>query len=140
MIKTNDFLDKLYFFWLWLHNTTSPSVKQSGGPNSAHSSTKCSERKEQRSTAEVSLTIAPLTSKGEYINHSEPGVYKCAGCGVILYDSADKLETHGGWPDFSQGTEYVVCRAPDYEIKCGNCGCHLGHIFQHTKSKTNERH
>ncbi|MCA1735641.1 MAG: peptide-methionine (R)-S-oxide reductase MsrB [Actinobacteria bacterium] len=72
---------------------------------------------------------------GEYWNNHDNGVYVCAGCGAKLFASDDKFDSGTGWPSFS-------CPAPGSEVeeesdrswgmvrtevKCANCGGHLGH-------------
>jgi len=80
-------------------------------------------------------TEKPFT--GEYWDHKEKGVYKCAGCGIELFSSETKFDSGCGWPsyydaidkskieekiDITQGMRRV-------EVLCKNCGGHLGHIF-----------
>lgn len=74
---------------------------------------------------------------GEYWNNHDEGTYLCAGCGETLFTSADKFDSGTGWPSFT-------CPAPGAdleeesdrgwgmvrtEVKCPNCGGHLGHVF-----------
>jgi peptide-methionine (R)-S-oxide reductase len=74
---------------------------------------------------------------GEYWDSHEQGVYLCAGCGAKLFSSDDKYDSGTGWPSFT-------CPAPGAEldeesdrswgmvrteVKCANCGGHLGHVF-----------
>ena len=74
---------------------------------------------------------------GEYWDNHDEGIYLCAGCGAKLFESKDKFDSGTGWPSFS-------CPAPDAgleeendrswgmvrtEVKCANCGGHLGHVF-----------
>lgn len=80
-------------------------------------------------------TERPFT--GQYNMHFEEGVYKCAGCGTELFKSTDKFESHCGWPSFSDeipGEKIKKIRDTSHgmirtEIVCGNCGGHLGHVF-----------
>lgn len=74
---------------------------------------------------------------GEHWDNHEAGTYRCAGCGEPLFNSLDKFDSGTGWPSFS-------CPAPGAalseetdrsfgmkrtEVKCANCGGHLGHVF-----------
>jgi hypothetical protein len=38
---------------------------------------------------------------GPYIDNFASGKYLCKGCGILLYESKDKMHTTSGWPDFS---------------------------------------
>ena len=86
---------------------------------------------------------------GEYWDCHDDGVYRCAGCGAELFDSATKFESGTGWPSFYEPVESgVVSEHEDRthgmvrtEAQCANCGAHLGHVFigEHFTSK-NTRH
>ena len=74
---------------------------------------------------------------GKYWNHHEEGVYKCAGCGKVLFSSDKKFDSGTGWPSFDQPIDdESVMEKPDNshgmkrtEVLCSNCGGHLGHVF-----------
>lgn len=66
------------------------------------------------------------------------GVYVCAGCGVKLFSSNEKFDSHCGWPSFYDpaDAENVITREDRSmgvlrtEVLCANCGGHLGHVFK----------
>ena len=71
------------------------------------------------------------------LNHEKrEGVYRCAGCGKPLYESATKYESASGWPSFYKAMEGAVATSTDRslmmtrtEVHCADCGGHLGHVF-----------
>ncbi|PID73925.1 MAG: protein-methionine-S-oxide reductase [Desulfobacterales bacterium] len=74
---------------------------------------------------------------GEYNDHKESGVYRCAGCGLPLFAAEDKFDSGSGWPS------YIRPIAPSHvreetdnsllmrrtEVLCARCGGHQGHVF-----------
>jgi len=71
---------------------------------------------------------------GKYTDFKEEGTYVCKQCGAALYRSADKFDSHCGWPSFDDEIDGAVKRVPDAdgmrtEIICTNCNAHLGHVF-----------
>ena len=81
-------------------------------------------------------TEAPWT--GEYVSTKTVGVYNCRACGTELFRSDTKFESHCGWPSFYQPSESdAVTLLTDStlgmvrtEVRCANCGSHLGHVFE----------
>ena len=81
-------------------------------------------------------TERPGTSSYE----SDPtvGVYACRACGAELFRSETKFDAHCGWPAFysplaGDSVEYVEDRSmfrTRTEVRCANCGSHLGHVFE----------
>lgn len=74
---------------------------------------------------------------GVYTDFNEPGVYRCAGCGAVLFSSGSKFYSECGWPAFDDVIDQdKVLRREDralgmnrVEILCAACGGHLGHVF-----------
>ena len=80
-------------------------------------------------------------------NHKK-GVYVCAACKTPLYKSENKYDSGSGWPSFDRAILGNVDVDTDYnlgyartELKCANCGGHLGHSFDDgPKETTGKRH
>lgn len=85
---------------------------------------------------------------GKYYNNHEPGVYKCVVCGVDLFSSDTKFDSRTGWPSFSDVMEKTNVKFVDdmslgmhrTEVQCGNCGAHLGHVFDDGPAPTGKRY
>ena len=69
--------------------------------------------------------------------HFEAGIYACACCDTLLFDSTEKFDSGTGWPSFTQPLkENAVAYFSDeslsrlrVEITCNTCDAHLGHVF-----------
>jgi peptide-methionine (R)-S-oxide reductase len=66
-----------------------------------------------------------------------PGTFACAGCGLALFSSETKFESHTGWPSFWEPLENAVGTERDASwgmvrtgVFCRRCGGHLGHVFE----------
>jgi peptide-methionine (R)-S-oxide reductase len=84
---------------------------------------------------------------GRYVNNKEPGEYRCAGCGELLFDSAAKYDSGSGWPSFTHPESGAVTEHADasngmrrVEVRCGRCDGHLGHVFPDGPSPTGLRY
>jgi peptide-methionine (R)-S-oxide reductase len=85
---------------------------------------------------------------GLYDKHFEEGVYHCAGCNQPLFLSESKFDSKSGWPAFDSAVEGSLSFSVDYkigvartELRCSNCGGHLGHVFNDgPKETTGKRH
>lgn len=90
---------------------------------------------EQFNVLRQKATEAPFS--GEYDGLYADGVYVCAACGQVLFDSTTKFDAHCGWPSFYDAKKGAVEFHSDdtlgmsrTEVTCSNCGGHLGHVFE----------
>ena len=81
-------------------------------------------------------TEAPFV--GEYTDTKTVGVYRCRACQAELFTSDTKFDSHCGWPSFyaplaEDRVEYIEDKSfgrTRTEVRCANCGSHLGHVFE----------
>lgn len=91
-------------------------------------------------------TEPPFT--GEFYNYHENGMYICKVCGTELFSSDTKYESGSGWPSFYQAldegrVELLTDRSLGMErteVRCVNCGSHLGHLFDDGPKPTGKRY
>lgn len=85
---------------------------------------------------------------GKFNNHKKKGIYTCAACGQELFSSASKFDSGTGWPSYfepirkeavheERDQSHGMLRA---EVLCGNCGGHLGHVFNDGPKPTGLRY
>ena len=84
---------------------------------------------------------------GVYNDNKDEGVYLCAGCGNLLFDSESKFDSGTGWPSFDSACEGNVGEEEDRshgmlrkEVRCSRCGGHLGHVFDDGPTGTGLRY
>ena len=91
---------------------------------------------EQYYVTQESGTERPGT--GEYLNTKEPGLYVDIVSGEPLFASADKFDSHCGWPSFTKPItpEHVEELRDDThgmvrtEVRSTGADSHLGHVFE----------
>jgi peptide-methionine (R)-S-oxide reductase len=85
---------------------------------------------------------------GEYTDNKDPGTYKCAACGEVLFDSSTKYDSGSGWPSFFQPLDPSRVETEEdrshgmrrTEVHCRRCGAHLGHVFDDGPKPTGQRY
>ena len=99
----------------------------------------------QYQVARQAATERPFT--GAYWDHWQEGRFDCVGCGTPLFKSSSKFDAGCGWPSYSEPiNSEVIERIVDkssgmvrVEVRCNNCGSHLGHVFADGPTPTGER-
>lgn len=115
-------------------------------------------RKVQKTDAEWRAALDPMQYQvarqaatehafsGKYWDHWHAGQYRCVGCGTPLFESRTKFDAGCGWPSYwapinSEVVERVVDRSHGMvrvEVRCNQCGAHLGHVFEDGPEPTGE--
>jgi len=90
-------------------------------------------------------TEAPFSKT---LTPSKDGIHRCSVCSNELFSAKTKFESGTGWPSFYEpitpdAVEYSEDRSLGVvrtEITCGQCGAHLGHVFDDGPKPTGKRY
>lgn len=84
----------------------------------------------------------------DLIDVKDDGTFACAACGAGLFESDEKFDSETGWPSFwdvSEEGAVETYRDTSHgmdrtEVRCTNCGGHLGHVFDDGPDPTGKRY
>jgi peptide-methionine (R)-S-oxide reductase len=117
------------------------TTRETGQTNMTYAVQKTEEQwREELSPEEYAVlrqagTERPFT--GPLLEEHRTGSYRCRACEAELFRSDTKFESHCGWPSFydPKDSDAVELLEDDSlgmrrtEVRCKNCGSHLGHVF-----------
>jgi peptide-methionine (R)-S-oxide reductase len=107
--------------------------------------------REKLSDVEYQVTRHAATERpftGRYWDHWDRGIYDCVCCGTPLFESDTKFDAGCGWPSYfkpinGEVVEELTDRSHGMlriEVRCKNCGAHLGHVFEDGPAPTGLRY
>ena len=107
--------------------------------------------REQLSDIDYQVTRRAATERaftGRFWDHWERGHYDCVCCGARLFNSKTKFDDGCGWPSYWEPAEAsLIEEVPDHthgmvrvEVRCRQCGAHLGHVFDDGPQPTGLRY
>ncbi len=84
---------------------------------------------------------------GKYTHPGLKGVFRCSGCGAVLFSSEAQFDSGSGWPSFSSPVERTALELREdrsllmrrTEVRCARCGGHMGHLFDDGPGPSRER-
>jgi peptide-methionine (R)-S-oxide reductase len=73
----------------------------------------------------------------ELLHIDDEGMFHCAVCDAVLFDSDTKFDSGSGWPSFTDPVDkkaVILVHDTSHgmrrtEVRCANCKAHLGHVF-----------
>jgi peptide-methionine (R)-S-oxide reductase len=90
-------------------------------------------------------TEAPYSSS--LLKEHRTGTFSCVGCAKRLLDSRTKYDSRTGWPSFWDVLPGAISKHEDRsigmsrtEVRCAQCGGHLGHVFEDGPKPTGLRY
>jgi peptide-methionine (R)-S-oxide reductase len=109
------------------------------------------EWREQLDPTQYQVTRHAATERaftGKYWDHTGRGIYDCVCCGTPLFESDTKFDAGCGWPSYFRPIDgEVIEERTDrthgmlrIEVRCKNCGAHLGHVFEDGPAPTGLRY
>jgi peptide-methionine (R)-S-oxide reductase len=74
---------------------------------------------------------------GELLDEKRSGIFTCAACNAELFKSGTKFDSGCRWPSLNPTVrpesdellEDNTLGMSRTEVRCANCGSHLGHVF-----------
>ncbi len=73
----------------------------------------------------------------EFLHLDDEGMFHCAVCDALLFNTDSKFDSGSGWPSFTDPVSKDAVKLIEdrtlgmsrIEVRCANCDSHLGHVF-----------